>query len=512
MKGPSAQTGRILIAFGFVLLMLFAGCTQPGGTRTPGNTTATCTDSDGGRDTYASGIVSFGGETRSDSCVDAYTVKEYYCDGVIVGVSELPCGTGYSCTNGACTAAPCTDSDSGEVAETKGTASAGAASSTDACVDETSVTEYYCSEGRILSKSLACGAGKHCSDGACVAYTCTDSDGGQEAGEAGTTSIGENTKTDACSSDARRVTEYYCDASGSIRNTSIACGAAEACREGACVEAACSDSDGGQTRETAGTTTIGTTSRSDTCHSDTSVTEYYCGGGDILYTTLSCGSGDICDAGACVEIECIDDDHPIDEDVLNWFPFKTVSSLTIYEGDKALVDDDYYVALDTVDGTDGAETATFTIYGRDGDDIGSCDLDNGDETNDLCGEGLSLEITDANITEGYAKIRGDLAYLQIFTQDGTITTYTGTGCTQEDEYDITVETAEFYPKVIASTIKMLGGSYKVTAVGNETVTIEIDGDDEVIEDGDVVEIDNQDYTFSLDFSDYGLVGWIIEQS
>ncbi|MDD5096573.1 MAG: hypothetical protein PHY95_03605 [Candidatus ainarchaeum sp.] len=506
-------SSRILAVFGFAMLLLFAGCAQQGGAGTQGGTAAACTDSDGGRDTYSAGTVSLGSVNRSDSCVDAYTIREYYCeDGAILGASELSCGTGYACTDGACTAVPCTDSDGGEVGETRGTAAAGATSNEDTCAGEASVTEYYCSEGAILSSTISCGEGKHCVEGACIAYTCTDSDGGQETGEAGTASIGDNRKTDTCSSDRRSVTEYYCDESGSIRNASIACGSEEVCREGACVAATCTDSDGGQTKGTAGTTTLGAISRSDSCHSDTSVTEYYCGGGDILYTTISCGSGYVCDEGACVEINCIDDDESLDGDDLNWFQFKTASSLTIYVGENAMVDDDYYVRLDDVGGTEGAETATFTIYDRDGDDVDTCDLDNGDETNDLCGEGISLEVSDASIDDEYARIRGDVAYLQVYTQDGTITTYTGLGCTKGDEYDIDVETSEFYPKLVASTVKMLGGSYKVTAISNETVTIEIDGDDEVIEDGDEVEINDQDYTFSLEFSDYGLVGWIIEQS
>jgi hypothetical protein len=440
-------------------------------------------------------------------------VKEYYCDeATIIGVSEIPCGTGNVCANGACSAAPCTDSDGGEVAEAKGTATSGAASSTDACAGETSVTEYYCSAGGVLSRAMGCGAGKHCVEGACVAYTCTDSDGGQEEGEAGTTSIGDNRKEDSCSSDGRRVMEYYCDASGSINNASIACGSDEMCEDGACVEASCTDSDGGQVKVEAGTARLGTTSRSDICSGEVAVVEYYCGGGDILSITMQCGIGNFCEGGACVEIECDGDGQNLDEDALNWFAFKAASSLTLYEGEKALVDDDYYVSLDSVSGSDGGETAAFTIYNRDGDEVDSCGLDNGEETDDLCSEGLSLEVTDANTTDGFAKIRGDLGYLQIYTQDGTITAYTGTGCTQEDEYDISVETSEFHPRLATSTVKMLGGSYRVTAIGNASVTIEIDGDDEAIEDGDEVEINNKDYTFSLDFSDYGLVGWIIEQS
>ena len=515
MKGPSAPTGRCLIIFGFVLLIFFAGCISPGGngTSTPNTTTVTCTDSDGGRDTGAAGRVSVGSLARSDSCVGASTVKEYYCEGGILGVSDIPCGSGYVCTNGACTPVPCSDSDGGEIAETKGTATSGATSNSDSCASETSVTEYYCSGGGILSKSMPCGTGKHCSDGACVAYTCTDSDGGQEAGEAGTASIGDTRKTDSCSSDNRKVTEYYCDTSGTIRNASISCESDEICRDGACVEAACTDSDGGQMKGTAGNTTLGTTSHRDSCYSNTSVLEYYCSASGISETTLPCDSGYYCNAGACARISCFDTDDNLDPDDEYWFPFKTASSLTLYVGEKAQVDDGYYVGLDSVDGTEGDETATFTIYDKDGE-VDTCDLDNEEKTTNLCGDHISLEVTDISLDDEYARIKGDLGYLQIYSQDGTVTIYNGPGCMKADEYDIDTETSTFYPKLVSSTVKMLGGSYRVTSIDttDKTVTIEIDGDAEEIGDGDTVEIDNQDYTFSLEFSDYGLVEWTIEKA
>ncbi|NYZ61097.1 hypothetical protein H0O01_05375 [Candidatus Micrarchaeota archaeon] len=513
MKGPSAPTGRFMIAFGFVLLIFFAGCTSPGGNGgSTHNTTTACTDSDGGRDTGAAGRVSVGSLVRSDSCVGASTVKEYYCEEGILGVSDIPCGSGYVCTNGACTPVPCSDSDNGEVAETKGTATSGATSQTDSCASETSVTEYYCSGGGILSKSISCGTGKHCSDGACVAYTCTDSDGGQEPGEAGTASIGDNRKTDTCSSDNRKMTEYYCDASGNIRNASISCASDETCRDGACVEAACTDSDGGQTKGTAGNTTLGTTSHTDSCYSNTSVLEYYCSASGISETTLTCDSGYYCNAGACARVSCFDNEENLDIDDQYWFAFKTASSLTLYVGEKAQIDGDYYLGLDSVDGTEGDETATLTIYDKDGE-VDTCDVDNGEDTSNLCGEGISLEVTDISLDDEYARIRGDLAYLQIYSQDGTVTTYNGPGCMKADEYDIDTETSTFYPKLVSSTVKMLGALYRVSSVeNNQSVTIEIDGDAEEIGDGDDVRINGQDYTFSLEFSDYGLVEWTIEKS
>ncbi len=502
----------MLIAFGFILLVFFAGCTQPGGTNAPPNTTAVCTDSDGGRDTFSMGSVSVGSIVRSDSCVDASTVKEYYCEEGILGVSDIPCGSGYVCTNGACTPVPCSDSDGGEVAETKGTATSGATSQTDSCASETSVTEYYCSGGSILSKSISCGTGTHCSDGACVAYTCTDSDGGQEPGIAGNTSIGDNRKTDTCSADGRRVNEYYCDSSGNIRNTSIACGTDETCRDGACMAASCTDSDGGQDKMRAGNTTLGATTRSDSCYSNTSVLEYYCSASGISQATMDCGSGYYCNAGACARVSCFDTNKNLGIDDQYWYPFKTASSLTLYVGEKVQISDKYYVGLDSVDGDVGDETATFTIHDKDGE-VDTCDLDNGADTSNLCGDHVSLEVTDISVDDEYAKIRGNLAYLQIYAQDGTVTTYNGSGCTKENEYDIDTETSAFYPKLVSSTIKMLGASYRVSSVeNNQSVTIEIDGSSEKIEDGDDVRINGQDYTFSLEFSDYGLVGWTIEKA
>ena len=507
-----------MIAFGFVLLMLFAGCTsQPGGnsgTSTPNTTTVTCTDSDGGRDTYVLGRVSMAGTTHADSCVDTSTVKEYYCDGGAVAVSELPCGSGYGCTNGACAEVPCSDSDSGEVAETRGTAISGATSQTDACAGETSVTEYYCSDGRILSRSLTCGTGKHCSEGACVEYTCTDSDGGQKAGEAGTASRGDTRKTDTCSSDGRKVTEYYCDASGSIKNASISCGSDQTCRDGACVGAACTDSDGGQIKGTAGNTTFGSTSHTDSCQSNTSVLEYYCSGTGISQATLVCDSGYYCNAGACAKINCFDTDQNLDGDDKKWFSFKTASSLTLYVGEKAMLGDEYYVGLDSVEGDPDEEIAGFTLYDEEGDEVDSCELTNGEETDDFCDEGISLEVTDASVDDEYARIRGDLSYLQIYGMEGSLTTYNGPGCTKEGEYDIEMETSTFYPKLVPSTVKMLGSTYYVSAVDttDKTVTIGMEGDSVEIADGDEVEFSGQDYTFSLEFSDYGLVEWTIEKS
>ena len=144
----------------------------------------------------------------------------------------------------------------------------------------------------------------------------------------------------------------------------------------------------------------------------------------------------------------------------------------------------------------------------------TCELDNGEKTTNFCGEGLSLEVTDASTDDEYAKIKGSLSYLQIYSMDGTVTMYNGPGCTKDDEYDVDMETSTFYPKLAAATVKMLGSTFYVSAVDNtdKTVTIGMEGDSEEISDGEEVEIAGDDYTFDLVFSDYGLVEWTIEKS
>jgi hypothetical protein len=212
-------------------------------------------------------------------------------------------------------------------------------------------------------------------------------------------------------------------------------------------------------------------------------------------------------------VSCFDNEENLDIDDQYWYSFKTATSLTLYVDEKAQIDEDYYLGLDSVDGTEGDETATFTIYDKDGE-VDTCDVDNGADTSNLCGDHISLEVTDISLDDEYAKVRGNLAYLQIYSHDGTVITYSGPGCTMADEYDIDTETSTFYPKLASSTVKMLGGAYRVSSIDTtgKTVTMEIAGHSEEIADGDTVEINGQDYTFSLVFSDYGLVEWTIEKA
>jgi hypothetical protein len=78
--------------------------------------TSSCTDSDGGRNYYVKGTVTYNGQTYTDSCayctgaclpgipctVNCYAVVEYYCENGVMKQETHLCGSGYTCQDGAC--------------------------------------------------------------------------------------------------------------------------------------------------------------------------------------------------------------------------------------------------------------------------------------------------------------------------------------------------------------------------------------------------------------------------
>jgi DNA-directed RNA polymerase subunit RPC12/RpoP len=70
----------------------------------PSPTISTCTDSDGGMNPYVKGTVTYQGQTYTDTCVAANTLKEYYCDNGIKQEHLSTCQNGYTCQDGACVA------------------------------------------------------------------------------------------------------------------------------------------------------------------------------------------------------------------------------------------------------------------------------------------------------------------------------------------------------------------------------------------------------------------------
>ncbi|NIO21399.1 MAG: hypothetical protein GTN76_11840 [Candidatus Aenigmarchaeota archaeon] len=160
-------------------------------------------------------------------------------------------------------AATCTDSDNGKNYAKKGLTKKGNNWKFDFCQSNgKKVREYYCKNNKIKSVVYDCNKeGKVCNDGKCVKIasgTCTDSDGGKEYYEKGTTTKGTNVKTDSCN--GNKLKEFYC-ANNNIKKQVTDCtnhlGAIPPnrgmylrmiCKNGACVNPpksnSCTDSDG----------------------------------------------------------------------------------------------------------------------------------------------------------------------------------------------------------------------------------------------------------------------------
>ena len=177
----------------------------------------------------------------SDYCVGNelhYYVCEYPSAGLVVnGTYVCP----INCSNGACVTSinstNCTDSDGGLNLNLQGAINSSSGNiSSDYCINDSVVLEYYCMNGMVNGMQYDCPYG--CSNGACAiqanATNCTDSDA--ESGVylylQGTveTSSGE-ISMDYCISDSSLL-EYYCQ-NGMAVGSEYAC--PDRCSNGACV-------------------------------------------------------------------------------------------------------------------------------------------------------------------------------------------------------------------------------------------------------------------------------------
>jgi len=179
---------------------------------------------------------------------------------------------------------------------------------------------WYNSCGSREEKKKACIDG--CEAGACLSGDCTDSDGGKDYYEKGTTSLGSTTKKDSCyaiSASPIGVTEYYCE-NNEIKSINHECppfkidDTAFYCKNGACVDEVedntnnCTDSDSGTKYDIKGTTKGKTSLYSeieeftDSCKDDNTLEEYFCGQFYIGSWDYDCPNG--CEDGVCITENC----------------------------------------------------------------------------------------------------------------------------------------------------------------------------------------------------------------
>jgi hypothetical protein len=131
-----------------------------------------CSDTDGGRDIYQGGIVTYGPLIAEgqylDKCLDNATLREYYCAGTEMITEDIKCPSGSHCLTAACLTNQCTDSDGGYNIFKQGAANKGSALSRDKCTTKTGGIEYYCDSNEITESTFECPQGYTCEDGTCV--------------------------------------------------------------------------------------------------------------------------------------------------------------------------------------------------------------------------------------------------------------------------------------------------------------------------------------------------------
>ncbi len=172
-----------------------------------------------------------------DSCADYETVKDYRClDDEIERIYRV-CDSHEVCFEGSCTeivVPMCIDYDGSEE-RPELVASLTVLTddeeveeiSEDECINDRTVSEYYCTGTKISVMQMTCAADDICRDGACIyPYTCDETDGGKSL-EPGETSLYEDgelvkTETDACASE-NTVFEVFCDDEGRIKYAWLIC-------------------------------------------------------------------------------------------------------------------------------------------------------------------------------------------------------------------------------------------------------------------------------------------------
>jgi hypothetical protein len=450
---------------------------------------------------------------------------ERICEGGDLFSEELPCPKGYVCDNGMCIVTPCIDTDDGLNRGEKGTATSGDDSGTDFCEDG-KLKEYYCEAGTVAFKEMDCPLKQHCVDGACVDYACMDSDGGKVKSKKGTTSYITDSAEDECADDTT-VTEYYCEGND-IESEEMECDRGDVCDDGECVEGpACVDSDNGKDKFTKGEVTVGDDEYEDSCYSDSQVLEYFCVGDNADMEKLQCGSDYECKFGKCVVLECSKDEDSFSETDVRFriSQFGSSKKLRLYADDAVEIEDEMFLELTSVSGTQ----ATFKLYNdfadyEDNDDICSDSADENDTITDMCGESIGdLEIDAVDDGDDYADIFLDeFAVTEYYTGDGDDVQWFGPACTEDDEKIYDRLDMYFYPYIDtdSSGLNLDGRDFKIFGLNAEIVdidtgdnifSIEIDGDDYDLEDGEDFEYNGRDYEVDLYFNDGGLYRVLVER-
>jgi len=142
-------------------------------------TAVACTDTDGGKNYYSYGIVTYNRVKYYDTCISSTQLNERHCslnskNKLVLMTTAYTCP--YGCTSGACKAAPqtsCYDTDGGTMYYYQGSVFGYDGyqnyTYTDYCTNSWNVREYYCNMTAPLWADYACPAPVNCT-GNCSIY------------------------------------------------------------------------------------------------------------------------------------------------------------------------------------------------------------------------------------------------------------------------------------------------------------------------------------------------------
>ncbi len=193
-----------------------------------------------------------------------------------------------------------------------GTASYNGSQFSDACVSNASVKKFYCDGGQVRSMTADCPQDSACEAGACAAVRepvrpaakCVSTSPVVDYYTAGSVTYNGTTYSDVCQG-LYSLVKYSCD-NDAVSQSTYHCPVGDQCERGACVhlDRTCTDTDA-QDQSAAGTTTlygggVVISQMHDACVNSTTLTEYGCGNGIVVNTTVTCAEDYYCSGGACL--------------------------------------------------------------------------------------------------------------------------------------------------------------------------------------------------------------------
>ncbi len=292
--------------------------------------------------------INYSGIEYSNYCVSTMILKSYSCeDGEIISSSETLCTGGSVCIDSKCvgssssqsnnsttqelpmantTSIPnssisqnndlCSDSDFGQNPTLFGIVRFNGTDFSDSCNANFDVNEYFCTNDTVGSRSISCGTGNPCKNGACTSsvLTCSDSNSNSQF-SFGTANqyrsgIVSNNFTDFCIDSGKKLS-FICQG-GIVKNETISCPFGSYCKSGACI-GNCVDSDGGLRYLTSGSAKSAIEEKFDFCSDQDTLVEYHCSENSITNSTYGCGGP--CADGKCLQrsdVRCTENDFGVD--------------------------------------------------------------------------------------------------------------------------------------------------------------------------------------------------------